>query len=94
MLAESMRINYKFSKLLSSFPPQAAHNLCATLRTMPHPTLADINDTIQANVVSLLLPKTSVASSPRPVSLARDIAHLCPHPAYRFLDVKTAPQVG
>jgi hypothetical protein len=75
------------------------------MRGIERPTLYDINSTITASLTPFLMPKSLPAhrsseahgdryhSSNRICMLSEDLAHLCGHPAYKFLDVKNTPQV-
>eukprot|EP01041_Mallomonas_annulata_P003548 gene3548-7060_t len=75
------------------FENEVAHNICTSLRSAARPTLADINCAIVRNVIPALLPKRT-APHGCPAPLVLDIAHLCAHPGYRFLDIKNTPQTS
>jgi tubulin delta len=88
------------------FENEVAQHLCKQMKGIERPSLQDINSLIAANVVPILLPKynTSLNYSSSGLSsrvsektksyLSDDIIHLCSHPGYRFIDVKTTPQTS
>jgi len=77
------------------FENEVAQDLCKQMRRIERPTIEDINRTIASNIVPALLPKYSCKSSRAlSVSLHDDVTHLCSHPSFRFLDVKSTPQTA
>lgn len=81
------------SHAVLTFENEVAQELCKKMRKIERPTIADMNQTIAANIVPILLPKRT-GSTGFGSSLHDDITTLCAHPAYRFLDVKTTPQTS
>ena len=89
------------SKLLSAvhgvfiFENEVAQDLCRSMRRINRPTLDDINQTMSSNILPVLLPKfRGGGPCQRHSCLSNDIADLCPHPQYKFLDVKHTPQTA
>lgn len=79
------------------FENEVAQELCKKMRRIDRPTIADINHTIAANIVPMLLPKyhSGGDANGRITSHVHDdIVTLCSHPSYRFLDVKATPQTS
>jgi hypothetical protein len=76
------------------FENEVAQQLCKTMKGNSRPSLHDINAVISANIVPILLPKINVTNRHTSVCLDRDLEHLCCHPGYRILDVKTTPQTS
>eukprot|EP01036_Dinobryon_divergens_P038334 gene38334-50319_t len=79
------------TRMTEAAADEVAHNICTSLRSAARPTLADINCAIVRNVIPALLPKRT-APHGCPAPLVLDIAHLCAHPGYPFLDIKNPPQ--
>jgi tubulin delta len=80
------------------FDNEIAHDMCRRGLGKERPVLKDLNLAIAMGLVSAFLPKTNVntsnsASSRRSNSLPMQIAHLCSHSGYKFMDVKFVPQV-
>lgn len=75
------------------FENEVAHYICTNLMSIPHPSLNDINSAIINSIISAILPKTDISTKTY-VSVAEDLLHLCSHPAYKFLSVKTVPQTS
>jgi tubulin delta len=81
---------------------EVAQDLCKRMKGIDRPSLEDINRIIAANLAPILLPKYDYYHSegkphkhdPMMTSFANDIIHLCRHPGYRILDVKTVPQTS
>ena len=68
------------------------------MRGIDRPSLYDINRTITACTVPAILPKRDPCLSDSSGGgsggmLMEDIAHLCGHPNFKFIDVKSTPQV-
>ena len=89
------------SKIASSsngvllFENEVAQELCKHMKRLERPTLFDINAVIVANLLPAILPKYSGRRKRYDCSLlSDDLEHLCPHPGYKFLDVKTTPQTS
>jgi hypothetical protein len=79
------------------FENEVAQELCKYMRRLDRPNLNDINEVISSNVMPLLLPKYTVGGGDDDgmrCSIADDLEHLCPHPGYKFLDVKMTPQTS
>jgi hypothetical protein len=66
------------------------------MRGIERPSLYDVNRTITACTVPALLPKRSPSAARHEggALLMEDLAHLCAHPNYKFIDVKSTPQVA
>jgi tubulin delta len=80
------------------FDNEIAHDMCKTGFGKDRPVLKDLNLAISMGLVSALLPKTSTCTgaadgSVQSSGLPMQIAHLCSHPGFKFLDVKFVPQV-
>jgi len=75
---------------------EVAHNLCVSMRGIEQPTLYDVNRSITSSVVPAFIPKRVSSPCCDGISglLGQDMAHLCGHPGYRFMDVKNTPQVA
>ena len=83
------------SHATSLFENEVAQDLCKQMKGIERPTLDDINGVISSNIIPSLLPKFRYDPH-RSFStlLCDDIANLCAHPGYRFLDVKNVPQTS
>lgn len=75
------------------FENEVAHDLTTNMRGVAQPTMKDLNKTIAANIIPIMIPKIGRNRSGRPkrVHLADDIMHLAGDPRYRFLDVRMTP---
>lgn len=73
------------------FENDIAHELCKRTKSIERPGIQDINLIIAANLVPILLPKYSNGMD---FTLMDDVAHLCSHPGFKLLDVKTVPQTS
>lgn len=86
---------------------QVAHEVCRTGFGKEKPSLRDLNAVIAAGMMAAILPKykaaattdahqvaPSVHSKRSFYSLNEQVAHLCSHPGYKFMDVKVVPQVS
>ena len=81
------------SNAVLTFENEVAQDLCKKMRRIERPTIEDINQTITASLVPILLPKYSTRRSDTSGRIAShlqdDVADLCSHPGFRFLDVST-----
>jgi len=79
------------SNAVLTFENEVAQDLCKKMRRIERPTIEDINQTITASLVPILLPKYSTRRSTSRIAshLQDDVADLCSHPGFRFLDVST-----
>ena len=76
--------------------------LCRTMQGIERPTLQQLNSAIVSNLCPVFLPKYSSAcalpytatGARLPLGLVDDVAHLCAHPGYKFVDVKLTPQTS
>ena len=77
------------------FDNEIAHDMCKNGFGKDRPVLKDLNLAIAMGLVSTFLPKNAPmgSRSPRSSSLPMQIADMCAHPGYRFMDVKFVPQV-
>ena len=82
------------SHAVLTFENEVAQELCKAMRKIERPSIADMNKTIAANIVPILLPKRIGKDGGKPSTLHDDVATLCAHPSYRFLDVKMTPQTS
>jgi len=81
------------------FENEVCKQLCHDMWRLDSPSIDDINKTIVANIIPSLLPKYSYEMDSRGLSyrkssLSGDVLHLCSHPYYRFLDIKSTPQTS
>lgn len=77
------------------FENEVAQQLCMKMKGIVRPSLQDINAVIASNIVSALLPKYTVDQHSGYQSiLPENLGQLCPHPGYRFLDIRTTPQTS
>ena len=72
--------------------------MCKTNLGKERPSLRDLNSAIASNLSAVITPsrRTHNAQQSAPgssVSLNSQIAHLCSHPGFKFMDVKAVPQV-
>lgn len=69
--------------------------LCKSMKGIQRPSLAQLNQTIVANIAPMFLPRHSANSTHSGrYSVIDDITHLCAHPGHPFLDVKVTPQTS
>eukprot|EP01039_Chlorochromonas_danica_P000558 gene558-599_t len=80
------------------FENEVAQMLCKEMRGIEKPKLADLNNAISSNLLSLFLPKISSPArgcfGPKLVGIDRELTHLCSHPSYRFVNIKLTPQTS
>eukprot|EP01105_Mastigella_eilhardi_P020919 TRINITY_DN5021_c0_g1_i6.p1 TRINITY_DN5021_c0_g1~~TRINITY_DN5021_c0_g1_i6.p1 ORF type:complete len:476 (+),score=109.97 TRINITY_DN5021_c0_g1_i6:54-1430(+) len=77
------------------------HDICTKLLHINHVTFSSMNSVISQHLANILLPSNRAVSVPLGgVSLTEPIrnfldpvAHLCCHPSYKFLTLKTIPQM-
>lgn len=75
------------------FENEVARDLCKSMRKIARPTLEDINATLASNILPVILPK--LKQDGRAIAtLHHDVAHLCSHPDFKFLDTKLTPQTS
>ena len=79
------------------FDNEIAHDMCKKGFGKERPALKDLNLVIAMGLASAVLPKQKASDHCRVgaagLSLPMQIAHLCSHSGYRFMDVKFVPQV-
>ena len=76
------------------FENEVAQQLCRQMQRIESPSLSDINGVLAANLVPFLLPKRRYGGRAACSALPDDVAALCAHPAYRFLETRCAPQTA
>ena len=76
------------------FENEVAQQLCRQMLRIDSPSLQDINSVLAGNMVPFLLPKKRYGGRAACSSLPDDVATLCAHPAYRFLETRCAPQTA
>jgi len=75
------------------FENEVARDICTKMRRIERPTLEDINQTLTSNILPVILPKMRYDGR-AVATLHHDVAHLCSHPDFKFLDTKLTPQTS
>ncbi len=76
------------------FENEVAQQLCKQMWRIESPTLHDINNVLAGNLVPFLLPKREFDGKQAVSGLADDVATLCAHPSYKFLETRISPQTS
>ena len=76
------------------FENEVAQQLCRQMWRVDSPALADINNVLACNLIPFLLPKRTYLGRRVVSGLPDDVATLCAHPSYKFLETRVAPQTS